>query len=1486
MRITGTDLEQWADRLDSRDKLPILVRRLIYASTEDVRFPGGEGVQKPGFDGRVHAEKASADVPEGHSVWELGCGKDPRSKANADYAKRSEHLPDGFDPKEHTFVFVTPRRWYDGEAWALERAKDGIWREIRVHDADTLEQWLERSPAVAAWFSDEIGKPRGVQALESFWEEWSIRTEPPTSAGLVRAGREDAEQTLFNWLAGAPSLLSTQLDELGEAAAFVYAVACVSERTEALLNRTIVVDNDEALRQLAPTAHPLVVVALGVSLGIAKKAAQTHRVLLATRSPVTGSRITLGALDGGAAVAALERMGIPSRDAEALAHDARGRLPDLRRRLGDAPPPPNPELIELAPLLLVDGWSEREGSEDLAVVMRVLGATDPSRLANLVRRFKSAPDSLFVSDRDLIRWGSRRTAWQRLAQHLGSPDLDRFKQVFPSAVLDEGASESLKKGMVEAALLLGAASEDLDANSIDGQRQADGLVFSVLDELDRPDRWASVDRYLPALAEAAPGVFLKQIQERLGRDESLFASLLREDDGRGFLGARTAVGLVAALQVLAWSPQYFAESALLLSELAALDPGANAYPRPMSSLEDILVPWLPHTMANPESRRGVVAAIAKRRPQPGVRLALDLLAKMSTSTTALPRLRPWCAGWKEEGVPRGEWAATCDGLGDVIVETVEGHPALWATVLDSVRDLPRRHRDLVFDRLAGLDVSTLAEDERESLRTAVRAKLHEDIEWDDEQFLLGDERESIAKLYARLTPEDPRQRHEWLFAHRVELPDLAERADWRRYSAHVGELQLAAVAELVAELDGPNLLAFAREGIEDRVTFGCRVAEEAARDAIALELAASCLEDRDPWARDLRRGLFVALERRRGLEWLDELLAHQVGVDRGEVLLGLNPRPEVWALLGQEDGEAARWYWSRVDPNMLSGQALEEGIAAFLRSGRALEMIAVAAMRPEHEGFSLSAATVDTLLRKASEEHEQTRTRRDANLGYYVSKLLDALERATDVDAGAVADHEYRWLDVIARHRQPNALFARLGAEPERFVALVCAAFRAASEDWRAPTDELILEARRAGRVLWHWRGVPGAGPSGVDERHLRRWVAHARDRLRELDRAVIGDQTIGQVLSHAPTGDDGNWPHEAVREVLESLNGVSQIRKGFRNGRVNQRGVFTKSFGEGGDQERSIAASYRRSADALRVRWPITATFLDDIARVYDSHAKDEDDEAKRTQLRFPPHARVKERVAAYLDDIQGQGRHAFTREDVASGVPTVSEGDLDRELAAMVQSQHLASPEPGFFVVVPPERRTTGLPPSWYVDDWMRWKGVRYHVGLLTAAAQLGAGHEQPTTFQVVVERPLDGVTVQGSRIAFVAGTDAGGAGTREVATQTGAMRMSGPERTLFDLVAHAEEVGGVDLVAVIAEDLGEDCDAEVVAALADSYPLEVSQRLGWILEKKKHRGAIRFLEKHVEARAPEPVPLRLRSASKRGRRAKPPWQVSVDAALERDR
>ena len=89
--ISANELNQWADREDSKTAFPELVRRLL-AQTPGITsldMRAHEGTSAPGWDGSA-ASIGSAYLPAGELRFELGTNKQVKRKADSDYVKRHE----------------------------------------------------------------------------------------------------------------------------------------------------------------------------------------------------------------------------------------------------------------------------------------------------------------------------------------------------------------------------------------------------------------------------------------------------------------------------------------------------------------------------------------------------------------------------------------------------------------------------------------------------------------------------------------------------------------------------------------------------------------------------------------------------------------------------------------------------------------------------------------------------------------------------------------------------------------------------------------------------------------------------------------------------------------------------------------------------------------------------------------------------------------------------------------------------------------------------------------------------------------------------------------------------------------------------------------------------------------------------------------------------------------------------------------------------
>ena len=135
MRITANKIDEWANTTDCRTKLPLLIRKLIYESINDLsrcKFPSLEQTtSSSGFDGILESNEKTQYIPKGISVWEMGCNIDKKGKADEDYDKRKNN-PLDTNPKETVYIQVSPRKWKDEKIkeWCNEKNQDKFWKKV------------------------------------------------------------------------------------------------------------------------------------------------------------------------------------------------------------------------------------------------------------------------------------------------------------------------------------------------------------------------------------------------------------------------------------------------------------------------------------------------------------------------------------------------------------------------------------------------------------------------------------------------------------------------------------------------------------------------------------------------------------------------------------------------------------------------------------------------------------------------------------------------------------------------------------------------------------------------------------------------------------------------------------------------------------------------------------------------------------------------------------------------------------------------------------------------------------------------------------------------------------------------------------------------------------------------------------------------------------------------------------------------------------
>jgi addiction module HigA family antidote len=1255
LSIKARQIEAWADGLDARQHLAVLLRKLIHSTGQQLRhvdFPGFDNAERKGADGFIESDAVTAWIPEDTSYWEFGVSRDAETKANDDYRARTKAVP-ASDRSRSTFVFVTPRNWPGKTEWARTKRASGGWKTVRALDASDLEQWLEESVSAQMWLAERLALPvTGFETLDSCWHRWSTASEPPLTPEIFAPSIAAYCSSFKAWLekpSDRPFIVAA--DSRGEALAFLSCLFRDEEIPTQARDIAVVFDSSQTLRTLGAASAPFIPIAFTeeTERELAPLYRRLHCIVIRPRNAVDSDPdIALDLLGHEAFDRALTAMGIGRDEADRLEAES-GRSPTiLRRRLSKIDAIRTPEWAgdatiarSLIPMTLVGAWHAKSKADTEILAILVDGSYQEveETVARLLR-FDDCPvwsigeyrgvaskiDSLFavrnaVTERDLHEFIT--LAEYVLAETDPALDLPEDKRWAAGAygkVRDH--SSALRRGVCETLVLLSVHGNNLfgDRLGVNVEAAVSRLITRLLSPLTR-DKLLSHDNDLPRYAEAAPDAFFKIFEEDLRTPEPIALGLLKPSSG-GIFGGCPRTGLLWALECLAWKPENLARVSAILAQLSRIKIEDNYANTPIGTLSSIFRAWIPQTAASLDERSKVLEMLTKRFPEIGWKICLQQIDPRSSSGDYNSRPR-WRSDASGAGQPVSDqerylfarkaldlalaWPHhSADTLGD-LVECLEGMPeADIATVWDKI------------------DTWSAAESDE-----APRAKLRERIRRfaftrrGSRRELKPAARNRAQAAYEKLAPHDPAIRHAWLFANQwveestEELED--ETLDYTQREEKIHRQRTKAMKEIWNDRGFEGVAALLR-GSNAPHTVGQYAALSGPVSA-APEFLRQCLSltgDAERSADACMYGFLVSLDAavRSSL-----LAAVASGADADRVVRLFRCAPfaqETWRDLNQYPDTIRDRYWREVVPQWYrhTDTELNEIVDSFLQVDRPR-----AAFLAVHRNWKeIETSRLKRLLRAIANSPEPA--------GHYkldahdVAEAVHSLDGRSGVSPDEMVQLEFMFLDALDRsnHGIPN-LERQLAESPNFFVQAVAIVFNRDDNAEDPPElriddpDKAAAAAPAVYRLLNRARRIPGTDADGnVRLTELSAWLKQARELCSQAGRLDFGDYRIGELLSKARAGDDGIWPCPPVCEAMEAI-ASQRIAEGFSTGVRNARGDWR---GEGGAQERDLAAKYRGWAQERAADYPYVGSILHDIANSYEREAEREDSRSKlRKRLR-----------------------------------------------------------------------------------------------------------------------------------------------------------------------------------------------------------------------------------------------------------------------------
>ena len=1265
--IDATHLRNWAQRRSCQDQLPLLIRKLIRASTDSIKsisFPAGENVLIGGWDGKLEVYDASQYLPLGVSLWEFGAGNDIKGKADGDYEKR-KLKPEVSDPSKVSFIFVTPRLWTKKADWVDQRKAEGFWGDVVVYDATDLEEWIETVPTVGAWLA--MGQlsifPEGVLSADDFWEEWSVGKKVVLQPAVVLAGRKKEMDQLVGQSRQA-GIITVQASSREEAIAFIAATfKSRDDISEDFFSKAILVEDAVSFREAILINTPTYLIVRFEGDDVINRAVNRGHVVFVPigieNNGQWADAVKLPPLEREAFLSALELSGIERTEAEKISKRSARNIAVLRRQLEFNRSIPEwargENVRDLIPALLAGRWDGNK-EDDVRIIESLAAEPYEVYLAKL-KRWSHTADAPIVHIGSKWRLTSPMDAWTYAGRFVTEIEFGKLKSVFmevhggtnPKFDLEPSErhraswygvkppfSSWLKEGLVQSLILTSVYGDKI---ALDLPNTADlwvdRIIYDLLDTSDA-SKWKTFNHDMPMIAEASPPSFLSSVENQLALDDGPIHQLFEEE--AGFIHSNAYhTGMLWALENLAWMPEYFTRAILVLAKLAAIDPGGNLANRPINTLKDIFRSWFPQTLASVEDRAEALRVMAKYQLPVARRVLYCMLPGGRQVANYTHRMRYRMA---EERIVDGETYENMFKMQSlavaILMDVFDKTDTVFRELLERSVELNYNDRNNVLDFLEAELKDTPREDNStwESLRKIIsKHRTFKDTDWSlPEEILVR-----YQKIYEKLMPSDPIEQRLWLL--KENWPDsLNGNSNRRNHQERAKELheERVSVVKFIHKNYGTEKIFELLDELplEQMQPIGHACGEVIKKPGELLKVYRLLETDgkRKDFAQHLvRKQLFT-----KGKDFIYELFLKLqkkkfTAFALTNLLLRVNADKKLWNFIDQHaDNEVVQGYWENLERVYfyVPEEDTAEAIERLMGLGRYAMSIHLASYAVEKLETSLLAKVLMGFVTHPIQQKDYWES-------YEIEHIFEEIRKRNDVEQYMLIRLEWLYLPLLSRsfgEGNTPTLHREMSTNPEFFVMVLEQLYRPASDDLEqsilGEEEKLqkVAMAKHAYQLLSTWYIVPGTDEKtgDLDLQKLRGWVDEVRTRASKVDRLEAADRKIGYILAKYPepnTKMDAakpvDWPPDGICQLIEEI-GTDVLFDEFNVSTHNKRSSSSRGAFDGGDREWHISKYFNLLAEGKAVKYPRVANELANLANNFRQRAIEEDDRAARDRLEY----------------------------------------------------------------------------------------------------------------------------------------------------------------------------------------------------------------------------------------------------------------------------
>lgn len=766
----------------------------------------------------------------------------------------------------------------------------------------------------------------------------------------------------------------------------------------------------------------------------------------------------------------------------------------------------------------------------------------------------------------------------------------------------------LRKALAESLAIIGSYASELTNCSRYKPGNVTNFSLRAIFKDATWQLWAGLSDFLQLLAESAPKEFLEIVENV---NPEIFRAVFAQEGSDTMTGRNYMVGLVRALESLAWDEHLFSKTVLVLAELASLDPGGNGGNRPINSLREIFMTWHMQTKASIEKQKAAIKALNKEFPDVTWLLIKSLLPNEHQIAfgTSKPIYRDTISdNWKFK-ITRKEHSELVSYYADFLIEAARWNLERYEQLIQYLPRLSSNTFDKIIKYMIEDSKLITVESEKVSFWNSLKNLLNQHRRFPNAKWVMSKERqERLETVVDLFKPKSLLDVHARLFSNKVLQDYSFEELKDKSFNAIILQRQDMALKEILTVDNSFESIIKFLEKVGNQYDLGFTLGkfEEYNYDDSMFPLL---LRDK----RDSMHNFVNAYIRSKfinnGWTWVDSLdKSEWLDSDLAKFYVYLPPHQDTFERIGDFSQDVQKEYWTNIRINSYEIKNnidfVIEKLIQYKRKKCAIECLYFKYKIFEKEIDINVTQVVKALLL------EETRLENETNCdSHFVLELIEMLQNSNGVNKEDLIKIEWKylnWLDECNGYHIV-ALNQEFASNPEFFCYTIQLAYKSSKDTNENPefTEEQKSIARHASGLLRKWNLIPGMQNSEgtLESNKFYEWVKKVRDITTESGHLDIALYILGEVLFFTPVDTDGFWINRTIAEFLNKKEN-EEVRNGFYIKTRNSRGAHWVD--PEAKEELELARMFTERADATDsggfVRLAVT---LRELAEAYEDDAK-----------------------------------------------------------------------------------------------------------------------------------------------------------------------------------------------------------------------------------------------------------------------------------------